>query len=100
MKRVNLILLILIIFASCDQNNNQKEKKQRSDTQKNLDQYVEVKLVSDINVLSESEKQVLPLLVEVADIMDKIFWYEAIGNRDTLCNQFLDSTNRKLFDIN
>ncbi|MGV3587161.1 MAG: dipeptidyl-peptidase 3 family protein [Adhaeribacter sp.] len=65
-----------------------------------LNKYEEVSLTTDINKLSAKEKQMLPLLIEVAKIMDDIFWYEAYGQRDSLLNTIKDGATRRLVQIN
>ena len=40
--------------------------------------YAKVKLTTDISVLSENEKQVLPYLIKAAKLMDAIFWQQSI----------------------
>ncbi|HLF64828.1 MAG TPA: hypothetical protein VI603_13785 [Saprospiraceae bacterium] len=48
-----------------------------------LDKYITVKLTTDA-VLTEKEKQMLPFLIQAAQLMDQCFWYEAYGNPNTL----------------
>ncbi|ARS36255.1 dipeptidyl-peptidase 3 family protein [Pontibacter actiniarum] len=52
--------------------------------QQKLDTYTTVRLTSDLSKLGEKEKQMLPLLIEASDIMNKLFWYEAYGKSDSL----------------
>ncbi len=49
-----------------------------------LGKYTTVKLTTDISALSAAERQMIPILIEVARIMDTLFWYEAYGDRDEL----------------
>jgi hypothetical protein len=48
-----------------------------------LDKYVTVRLTTEA-VLTEKEKQMIPLLIQAAQRMDQCFWYEAYGNPKTL----------------
>ena len=41
--------------------------------------YVPVKLNTDLSVLNATDRQLLPLFISVADIMDSLFWQEAWG---------------------
>jgi len=76
---ITLLLSLIIGLASC----NQKVKKEVvvSPTQKLVDQYAEFELTTDMNLLTEKEKQMLPILIEVADIMEELFWKDAIGDK-------------------
>lgn len=49
-----------------------------------LGKYTTVTLTTDISTLSASERQMIPILIEVARIMDSLFWYESYGDRDEL----------------
>ncbi len=49
-----------------------------------LGKYTTVQLTTDLSPLSASERQMIPILIEVARIMDSLFWYEAYGDRDEL----------------
>nr|WP_235689809.1 Zn-dependent hydrolase [Fulvivirga lutea] len=62
--------------------------------------YTSVKLTTDISKLSESHKQMIPKLVEVAQIMDKLFWYEAFGEKESLLDTISDSGAKRFAEIN
>ncbi|PRY16512.1 peptidase M49-like protein [Pontibacter ummariensis] len=64
--------------------------------QQKLDMYTNVRLTSDLSKLTEKEKQMIPLLIEAADIMNGLFWYEAYGKSDSLLAA-LDSDPAKRF---
>jgi hypothetical protein len=44
-----------------------------------LAQYTTVRLTSDLSVLSENERAMIPLLIEAAEAMDEVFWLQAFG---------------------
>lgn len=69
------------------------------DVENRVNQYAEVKLTSDLSELSENQKKMIPLLIDVAKITDDLFWYQAFGGRDTLQPK-LDETTTKYLDIN
>lgn len=47
-------------------------------------QYVTVRLDADLTQLSQRERQMIPLLIEAAKLMDDCFWIEAYGDKDQL----------------
>ena len=65
-----------------------------------LEIYAPFKLTADISHLSEKEKQILPLLFEVAGIMNEIFWQQAIGNKENFLNRITDELSKKFAKIN
>jgi len=57
-------------------------------------------LTSDISHLSAKEKQILSILFDVADIMDELFWQQAMGPKDAFLARIQDETTRKFAMIN
>ena len=69
-------------------------------TSQQAEMYVEFTLTTDLSNLSEKEKQMIPLLIRVAEIMDGIFWLQAYGDKDTLLAGIDDAETRKFAEIN
>lgn len=63
-------------------------------------QFKEVELKTDISNLSEKNKVILSLLIDISDIMDEIFWYEAYGEKEKLLSLTNNEYLRKYFLIN
>ena len=55
-----------------------------ADMERRIAQYTRVRLTTDMSTLTDSEKTMLPLLIEAARVMDKLFWVQAYGDRDVL----------------
>nr|WP_320117961.1 hypothetical protein [uncultured Marinifilum sp.] len=101
MKKIASIALLLVMslcFVAC----KEKPAKQAevSPTQKLVNQYAEFELTTDISKLSEKEKQMLPILMEVADIMEELFWKDAIGDKTKFLSQLSDPANIAYSKIN
>lgn len=79
---------------------NDTTKTQDMEIQKKVDEYAVVKLTTDISQLTEKEKQMLPILTQVADIMDEIFWKEAYGNKEEFLNSLNSEAYKKFAMIN
>ena len=73
---------------------------EQTEMQNNLNKYVSVKLTSDLTVLTENERKMLPILIEAADKMNALFWYEAYGDCDALLNSIEDKDIKKYASIN
>src|SRR4051812_41742515 len=67
---------------------------------KKLAQYTTVPLTTDLGKLSDKERKMIPLLIDVAQSMDAIFWRQAYGNRDSLLNAIQDQGTRRYAEIN
>lgn len=92
MKTTNLfaIIILMVLSVSC----------KKSEMQKKVDEFVKVDLTTDISHLSDNERAMLPLLFEVARIMDEIFWLQAFGNKDELFATLKDDATREFAAIN
>jgi len=94
-------------FSACQSNSNGSTKSDslNSDSLKNyvaqrIKIYEKVKLTTDLNRLTPNERQVLPLLIEAASIMDQLFWKQAYPQRDSLLATLQDENTRNFVKIN
>ncbi len=100
MKRILTILTLALFLSQCTTPTKDEPHKELSEMEKKLSIYKEVKLTTDISQLSESEKQMIPLMIETSKIMDELFWYEAYGKKDSLLSATEDEATRKYIQIN
>lgn len=71
-----------------------------SDAARRLATYTTVKLETNLSVLTENERRMIPLLIEAAKPMDEIFWMEAYGDRAALMRSIADPDARRFADVN
>ncbi|MBR9845448.1 MAG: Zn-dependent hydrolase [Algicola sp.] len=103
MKKIIALLSVLVIVTSCKEEKKEDlvtEEKEMTDMEKNLSKYVSFKLTADVSELSENERQMIPLLIQAADKMNELFWYEAYGNKDSLLNSISDEDTKTYIKIN
>ncbi len=68
-----------------------------------FDKYMETKvnefalytLKTDISKLTEKEKQMIPVLIQAADLMEEIYWKQAFGDKQKLMDEIKDENTRK-----
>ena len=65
-----------------------------------LAKYITVRLETDLSLLSEKERQMIPLLKKAARVMDELFWLQACGDNLTLLVQIPDPDARRFAGIN
>ena len=65
-----------------------------------LDKYTAVRLDASLDHLSEQQQQMVATLIEAADRMNELFWYEAYGQDDSLLNTKINPPTREFIDIN
>ena len=78
MKKIALTIMALSIFAAIGCKHKTAESSV-SELQQKVDEYAEFTLTTDLSVLSDSEKQLLPIFIEIADIMDELYWEQYYG---------------------
>ncbi len=81
---------------------NKVEMKATQDNaiQQKVDQYAKVKLTTDISTLTEEQKQMIPLLIKAAKVMDTLYWAQTYGNLDSLLNTISDPATKEFVQIN
>lgn len=119
MKTRNLIIALSIsIFAitSCCEQKTAKEKKgdmqsiipadssfmaiSQEYVNERLAIYAPFELTADISHLSAKEKEMLPILFEVARIMDGLYWRQAIGGKAEFLSGIADNNTKRFAKIN
>ncbi len=106
MKKVLIILVAIMMFSCKESNKARKPVKQVTveqnwtEMQKKLSKYATFKLTADLNVLTENERKMLPILIKAASIMNKLFWFEAYGDRNQLLDSISNKDTKKFIEIN
>lgn len=73
MKKAVIFSVLFCILISCNSKNNNKEV---SEMQKKVNEFAEFKLTSNIDDLTDNQKEMLSIFFEVAKIMDRLFWHQ------------------------
>ncbi len=100
------IIVCCLLALSCTPKTETKETKSEkmnsfdSIANERIGIYETVKLTSDLSKLKPYERQMLPLLIEAAQIMDGLFWKQAYGDKDALLKSIKNATTRKFAEIN
>ena len=107
MKKIIFLATILVAMISCQSKGDARKPTKQvtveqnvTDMQKNLSKYVTVKLTADIDKLTDNERKMLPLLIQAADIMNDLFWYESYGDKEALLNSIDDADTKRFVEIN
>ena len=97
MKKTIILLATVLSFSACKE--AAKESK-TSPYQALADQYAEFTLTTDVTKLTENEKKMIPLLIQVSDLMEEIFWHNAYGDKNQLFKGVTDNALIKYLSIN
>ncbi len=100
------IIAICLALVSCQSGSEKKALKQDSLTHldslaaERIQIYETVKLTADLSKLKPYERQMLPLLIEAAKIMDDLYWKQAFGDKAPFLKSIKNETSRKFAEIN
>lgn len=83
MKKLLLSMMAISMLAAvgCKQKNNE-EAPQMSEIEKKVAEYAPFTLTTDLSVLSEKERQMIPIFIQIADIMDDLYWEQYYGSEN------------------
>jgi hypothetical protein len=100
-KAVLLILTVLLMLGGACKKTAPGENNVTTDSlMVKLNDFSVFRLTTDLSVLTGKEKQMIPLLIEAARLMDDIFWMEAWGDKDKLLDSLDSDEAKKLVIIN
>lgn len=98
------LALVIALWSSCKQktgtDNAAVDTTNMSPMQKKVNEYAVVKLTTDLSKLTEKEKQMIPILIEVAQVMDDIFWLQTWGDKNALLDTIKDPYTKQFAAIN
>lgn len=90
-----LTFILALILAGC----NSDDKQLTEEMKANLAKFREVTLTTDLSWLSSEEKEIIGILIDVAAIMDDIFWLEAYGDKEELFDRTKNEYAREYLKI-
>ncbi len=91
-------LLLVFLIAGCSSPTEQKEKGSKGD--KYMSNYAEVTLSAKLDGLTPNEKEMIPLLIEAAEILDEMYWKQVCGDPDKWKAKVTDPELKKYLEIN
>ncbi|MEM7048070.1 MAG: Zn-dependent hydrolase [Acidobacteriota bacterium] len=96
------LCLILLLVSGCAGPATEvaEEEPAMSDIDQRLAKYTTVRLSADLSSLTDRERQMLPLLIDAADVMNEAFWQQAYGDRVALLQSLTDERQKRFAEIN
>jgi len=105
-KLISPIALVIILFAVTSCNNKPKQNANTNgdstavSMKDKIAQFAVVKLTTDLTKLSEKEKQLIPVLIDIAKIMDDLYWMQTIGEKNAFLDTIKDADLKQFAAIN
>lgn len=90
------------LLSACTpaENKDQQNQDNSINMTDRVNEYAEYTLTADLSQLSDNQKKMIPLLIEVSGIMDELFWKEAYGDKEALLNSISDEATKQFVKIN
>jgi hypothetical protein len=102
----SLLLPLVATWSACNNlTGTENSKTAGSDSlqtyvAKRLPIYEKVKLTTDLKPISANDREVLPLLIQAAQVMDSLYWKQAYPQRDSLMKVVKDEKTKEFIHIN
>ncbi|HOY33458.1 MAG TPA: Zn-dependent hydrolase [Bacteroidales bacterium] len=105
MKKIFVFLCAMVfaafIFSGCGGGSQKSETtKEDSVMQSKVKEYATVKLTSDLSRLTGKEKQLIGKLIDIAMIMDDLYWLQTLGDKQPFLDSIKNENEMKFALIN
>ena len=94
-KSLYSLFFVSVLIFSCQDSPDEDHSNYHS-----ISTYIPVKLTTDLDALSQNEKNMLPHLFAAANIMNDLFWVQAYGNKKSLLASIANPKLREFAKIN
>lgn len=93
MKKILLTIVALSCAAlvSCGKSGAENGQETKSEMQTKVEEFASFKLTTDMSKLTDKEKELVGIFLDIAEIMDNLFWLQSYGNKadmDTIADQY------------
>ncbi|MGC9373506.1 MAG: dipeptidyl-peptidase 3 family protein [Bacteroidales bacterium] len=101
-KKIIVLSLFLfpILFITCKNKTEKQQIQKQTKIDKLLANYADVELTTDLSVLNENQKEMIPLLFEAAKIIDELYWIQTCGNKEKYLKSIPNEKYKEYFYIN
>lgn len=99
MKNLSICMALTTVLFSCVPKETPDETPVIDMTSR-VNEYAEYTLTTDLSHLSDRQRQMIPILIEISKIMDELFWKEAYGDKEALLASLPDEATRQFATIN
>jgi len=97
-----MMMILLTLFVAGCQPKSEKTALSPQDSLMlaKVNDFAVVTLTTDLGKLTEKEKQMILLLIEVADIIDNLYWFQTLGDKTAFLDSIKDTITRQFAEIN
>ncbi|MEI8173342.1 MAG: Zn-dependent hydrolase [Deltaproteobacteria bacterium] len=98
-----LAMFMAAMITSCGSSykkNDQTSTKEDALMGAKVNEFATVKLTTDLSALTEKEKQMIPILIDIAQIMDELYWEQTLGDKAAFLDSIKGENTKKFAMIN
>ncbi|MGH9388330.1 MAG: dipeptidyl-peptidase 3 family protein, partial [Vicinamibacteria bacterium] len=95
-------IVVLVSALACETAPPPEESQEKApvDAAARLSRYTTVRLSTDVEALTDSERKMIPHLVRAAEAMDRTYWEQAYGDKEKLLSSLDSEAARRYAEIN
>lgn len=94
MKQIYYLVIFTMVLINCGCKNSTIE----SEFESKVNEYAEFTLTTDYSKLSDNERALIPIFIEIGEIIDGLFWSQSFGDKAEL-DTISDPWAKKFADI-
>jgi hypothetical protein len=98
-SEVIIITVVAILGVACSGNKQVETEQKKTEMQQKVEEFALVELTTDLSNLTEKERQMIAIFIDIADIMNDLFWKQAFGDKSVL-DTISDEWTKKFAMIN
>ena len=87
MKKLMISIMAVTMLAAvgCKSNKDaEPQEPELSEIQQKVNEYAPFTLTTDLSVLSEKEQQLIPIFIQIAEVMDDLYWEQTYGTENRM----------------
>jgi len=100
--KLQISILVLVSAGACETAPPREESREEEavDVNARLGRYTTVRLATDVEALTDSERKMIPHLIRAAETMDATYWQQAYGDKEELLSSLETEAARRYAEIN
>ncbi|MCQ2265544.1 MAG: Zn-dependent hydrolase [Bacteroidales bacterium] len=93
------LVCLAVVCSSCKSKKTSEPVAEKSEMQLKVEEFATFDLTADLSGLTENEKQLVDIFIQISNIMDDLFWKQTFGDK-TILDTITDPWVRDFVAIN
>lgn len=96
---IGSVIIAAVICVSCGHKQQEEPAQEPTAMQQKVEAFADYELTADLSKLTDNERQILSIFIDVAEIMDDLFWQQSFGDK-SLLDTITDEWTKQYANIN